>query len=205
MGSSWKEVPLTTDSIDRSIALTVTLEEDYNTPPKIFVESSESHRKAVLMDLNPQFSHLKFGQVEAVTWKATDGHEVVGGLYYPPDYESGKRYPLVIQTHGFQKDKFWIDGPWSSAFAAQPLAAKEIVILQVGSAVDPIENVKYRHTPDEAPQQMAAYEGAIDYLEGRGLIDRNRVGIIGFSRTVYYSCRWLRRRVRKSHAMARDR
>ena len=33
---------------------------------------------------------------------------------------------------------------------------------------------------------MAAYEGAIDYLDGRGLIDRNVVGIIGFSRTCYY-------------------
>lgn len=32
---------------------------------------------------------------------------------------------------------------------------------------------------------MAAYEGAIDYLDRRGLIDRNRVGIIGFSRTVF--------------------
>ena len=33
---------------------------------------------------------------------------------------------------------------------------------------------------------MAAFEGAIDYLDARGLIDRDRVGIIGFSRTVYH-------------------
>jgi hypothetical protein len=33
---------------------------------------------------------------------------------------------------------------------------------------------------------MAAYEGAIEYLDERGLIDRDRVGIIGFSRTVFY-------------------
>jgi dipeptidyl aminopeptidase/acylaminoacyl peptidase len=185
-GSSWNEVPVTADATDPGVPLTVTLEEDNNTPPKIFVMSRESCRKAVLFDLNPQFSNLKFGKVEAVAWKATDGHEVVGGLYYPPDYQLGKRYPLVIQTHGFQKDKFWIDGPWSSAFAAQPLAAKEIVVLQVGSSTDSNETVKYRHTPDEAPRQMAAYEGAIDYLDGIGLIDRTRVGIIGFSRTVSY-------------------
>ncbi len=185
-GSSWNEVPLTAGTLERSNPLTVTLEEDNNTPPKILVMSEESRRKAVLFDLNPQFSNLMFGRVEAVTWTATDGHKVVGGLYYPPDYEIGKRYPLVIQTHGFQKDKFWIDGPWSSAFAAQPLAAKEIIVLQVGSSADPAENAKYSHTPEEAPRQMAAYEGAIDYLEGRGLIDRSRVGIIGFSRTVFY-------------------
>lgn len=33
---------------------------------------------------------------------------------------------------------------------------------------------------------MAAFEGAIDELDRRGLIDRNRVGIIGFSRTAFH-------------------
>jgi len=33
---------------------------------------------------------------------------------------------------------------------------------------------------------MADYEGAIDYLDHRGLIDRTRAGIIGFSRTCYH-------------------
>jgi hypothetical protein len=33
---------------------------------------------------------------------------------------------------------------------------------------------------------MAAYEGAIDELDRRGWIDPTRVGIIGFSRTVYH-------------------
>ena len=185
-GSSWKHVSLPTDNLGSNVPLAVSLEEDCNTPPKIFVTSRESRRKALLFDLNPQFSHLKFGKVEPITWNATDGHEVVGGLYLPPDYESGKRYPLVIQTHGFEKDKFWIDGPWSSAFAAQPLAAKDIVVLQVGSSSNRSESRKYTNTPNEAPRQMAAYEGAIDYLDRRGLIDRSRVGIIGFSRTVSY-------------------
>ncbi|MGB9067649.1 MAG: hypothetical protein WCC21_03685 [Candidatus Acidiferrales bacterium] len=185
-GASWSAVPPTAENLEPGIPLGVSLEENSNTPPKIFVTSRESHRKALLFDLNPQFSRLTFGKVETVKWKATDGHEVVGGLYLPPDYKEGERYPVVIQTHGFEEDRFWIDGPWSSAFAAQPLAARDIVVLQVGSSADPRENRKYTNTPDEAPRQMAAYEGAIDYLDGRGLIDRARVGIIGFSRTVSY-------------------
>ncbi|MGH9697832.1 MAG: hypothetical protein ACRD5R_05740 [Candidatus Acidiferrales bacterium] len=185
-GSSWNRVSLPTDDQESSRPLTVSLEEDSNTPPKIFVTSPATRRKALLFDLNLQFSRLKFGKVEAVTWKATDGHEVAGGLYLPPDYETGKRYPLVIQTHGFDKTRFWIDGPWSSAFAAQPLAAKGIVVLQVGSSANPGEDRRFTNTPSEAPRQMTAYEGAIDYLDSRGLIDRKRVGIIGFSRTVWY-------------------
>ena len=138
--------------------------------------------------MNPQFGRLSFGRVETVSWKATDGHVVQGGLFFPPNYEPGKRYPLVIQTHGYRPGKFYIDGPWSTAFAAQPLAGKGVMVLQVGYSTKHDDgDPPFFKTPQEAPREMAVYEGAIDYLDGRGLVDRNRVGIIGFSRTVYKS------------------
>ncbi len=162
----------------------VVLEENMNLPPKIYAIDGKTKRKALLLDLNPEFAGLRFGKVESITWKATDGHEVEGGLYLPPDFDSRKRYPLVIQTHGFHSDRFWIDGPWSSAFAAQPLASSGFVVLQVGSSTNRDDGT-YIATTQEGPRQMAAYEGAIDDLDRRGLIDRNRIGIAGFSRTVF--------------------
>jgi hypothetical protein len=187
IGETWKQIPVAEANSRTDSPVDVTLEEDSNTPPKIFVSDPTSGRKAELVDLNPPFAQLQFGKVEALSWNATDGHGVLGGLYLPSGYTPGTRYPLVIQTHGFRKDRFWIDGPWSSAFAAEALAAKGIVVLQVGGSLDASEDSKYVETPEEAPRQMAAYEGAIDYLDRRGLIDRNRVGIIGFSRTVFYA------------------
>jgi len=184
--SVWTRVKPAKHSKSGSDALQVRLEQDLNTPPRIFVLDSQTRRKKLLLDLNPQFDHIQFGKVEVVRWMATDGHEVVGGLYLPPNYAPGMRYPLVIQTHGFDDSRFWIDGPYTSAFAAQPLAALGFVVLQVGGSSRAGEDAEYADTPEEAPRQMAAYEGAIDYLEGRGLIDRSRVGIIGFSRTVFY-------------------
>ncbi len=162
----------------------VVLEENMNLPPRIYATDDKTKQKVLLLDLNPEFAGLSFGKVESITWKATDGHEVEGGLYLPPDFDSQKRYPLVIQTHGFQADKFWIDGPWSSAFAAQPLASSGVIVLQVGGSTKR-DNGTYGLTTQEAPRQMAVYEGAIDTLDRRGLIDRNRVGIVGFSRTVF--------------------
>jgi dipeptidyl aminopeptidase/acylaminoacyl peptidase len=185
VGQHWeKSAPL--DGQARRDPINLTIEQGLNTPPRLFVSDPASHRQSLLLDLNPQFRHLAFGKVEMVRWRASDDHEVVGGLYLPPDYKPGERYPLVIQTHGFQEDEFWIDGPWPSAFAAQPLAAKGIVVLQIGRSSDPAEDLKYVNTPNEAQRQTAAYEGAIDYLDRRGLIDRKRVGIIGFSRTVFH-------------------
>jgi dipeptidyl aminopeptidase/acylaminoacyl peptidase len=183
-GNVWVEETARAESKDKPRP-TITLEQDLNTPPKIFVSDATHPEKQLLLDLNPQFARLAFGKVKAISWNATDGHEVEGGLYYPPDYQPGRRYPLVIQTHGFAKDEFWINGPWNSAFAAQPMAARDIVVLQVGHATEKGSDGKAAGTPREAPRQMGVYEGAIDYLDDQGVIDRTRVGIIGFSRTVY--------------------
>jgi dipeptidyl aminopeptidase/acylaminoacyl peptidase len=183
-GNVWREAPITPE--DSLAPLRVSYEEDMNNPPRLFVSDAGTHEKRLLVDLNPQFAGLAFGHEEAITWKASDGHEVSGGLYLPPDYKFGVRYPLVIQTHLFDPGKFWIDGPWSSAFAAQPLAGHGFVVLQIGSSTDPTEDERRLNTPQEGTWRMTAYEGAIDYLDQKGLIDRQRVGIIGFSRTVYH-------------------
>jgi|SRR5580700_1835738 hypothetical protein len=58
-------------------------------------------------------------------------------------------------------------------------------MLQVVGAMEKGADARVWRTPEEAPQQMGVYERAIDYLDGLGIIDRTRVGIIGFGRTVY--------------------
>jgi hypothetical protein len=159
----------------------IVLDEGMNTSPRIFAVDPPTGRKSLLMDLNPQFQDLAFARVEEITWKDSRGNQEKGGLYWPPDYMAGKKYPLVVQTHGWNPDRFWMDGPWATAFAAQALAGKGVFVLQDD---DPDGHVWV--TSEEAPRAMASYEGAIDYLDRRGLIDRKRVGITGFSRTYWY-------------------
>lgn len=160
----------------------IIVEQDPNTPPRVAAQSPTTGRSKTLLDLNPQFGKLALGRVECVHWTDGAGHEVTGGLYLPPDYVPGRKYPLVIQTHGFDPAAFWIDGPFSTAFAAQPLASKEIVVLQVPDSHD----WNMRDTPEEAPRMTETYERAIDYLADRGIVDPSRVGLIGFSQTCFY-------------------
>lgn len=159
----------------------IILDEGMNTAPHIVAIDPPSGRKFPLMDLNPQLQNLALARVEEITWKDSRGNEVKGGLYWPPDYVAGKKYPLILQTHGWHSDRFWMDGPWSTAFAAQALAGKGFFVLQV-----PDPDLDIWVTSMEVPRAMAAYEGGIDYLDRRGLIDRSRVGIAGFSRTYWY-------------------
>jgi dipeptidyl aminopeptidase/acylaminoacyl peptidase len=176
-GEKWGKVKCMITENDEA---DVVLEEDMNRPPRIFAIDSGTRRKVMLLDLNPQFNLLRFGKVEEIEWSGSDGHRVKGGLYYPVGYEAGKRYPLVIQTHLWTPDRFWIDGPWTTAFAAQPLAGKGIMVLQADEGGEDLGQSQ------EIRREVSTFDGAIDYLDSKGLIDRDRVGIIGFSRTCLF-------------------
>jgi len=156
-------------------------EQNLNLPPRVVAVDVKTKRKVTLLDLNPQFAGLQFGKVEEINWKDNTGHLVSGGLYLPPDYVADKKYPLVIQTHGFDSHEFVIDGNFSTASAAQPLVSKGIVVLQMNDIFDDSLG-----TPQEPERAMSAYENAIEYLDQRGIIDRSRVGLAGFSRTCLY-------------------
>jgi dipeptidyl aminopeptidase/acylaminoacyl peptidase len=158
----------------------IRVEQDLNTPPRVVAEDPTTKRAALTFDLNPQFKDIDFGKVEEISWTGGGGRPVHGGLYLPPGYVRGRRYPLVIQTHGFDPHGFWIDGSFTTGFAAQTLAGREIVVLQVPDSHDAMD------TPEEAPLMVETYEKAIDYLAARGIIDREHTGIIGFSRTCFY-------------------
>jgi hypothetical protein len=176
--ADWKEIEIDERDTANSRQIDVTLEESTNAPPRLFAKGIKSGQKLLLSDPNPQFKNFEFGRVEEVSFKVSDGRQVKAGLCRPHDYIPGKRYPLVIQTHGWDPGRFLMDGPFSTAYAARPLAEKGFVVLQVDD-----EDLSRLGTLEEVQKAVAVYEGGIDYLDALGLIDRTRVGIIGFSRS----------------------
>jgi len=157
-------------------------DQDMNQPPRLVAVDSKTGETKVVFDPNPQFTSLIFGDVKEIEWKATDGHPAKGGLYLPVNYVSGRRYPLVIQTHGWSKEKFWMDGPSTAGYAAQELAGRGFVVAQIEG---PTGVTGWQSTPQEGPLLMSMVEGLIDDLDRKGLVDRERVGILGWSRSAY--------------------
>ena len=59
----------------------------------------------VFGDLTKQFA---IARQERAEWTAPDGQRIDGSSFYPADYVAGRKYPLVVQTHGgpASSDKF---------------------------------------------------------------------------------------------------
>jgi len=174
----WQAVSIERSDLEGNRKIDVLLEEDVNIPPKVFVVDRESGQKSLLLDLNPQFAALKFGRVEDISFTNRNGKEIRAGLYHPPDEIPGNRYPLVIQTHGWFPKRFWIrGGPLATGYAAQALAARGIVVIQLEEDLENLYSLREMQT------ESANYESAIDHLDATGLIDRHKVGIVAFSQT----------------------
>lgn len=158
----------------------VSVRQGLNDPPVLMATDTATNRSRMLWDPNPWIRNIDLGEASVYRWKDSQGRDEVGGLYKPPGYVPGRRYPLVIQTHGFAEDLFVPSGIYPTAFAARELAAAGMLVLQV-------RGCPVRHTTEEGPCQVAAYESAVRELASQGLADPRRVGIVGFSRTCYYT------------------
>ncbi len=156
------------------------IRQDLNSPPTLWATDYKTGNSREIWDPNPQLQGIKRGEVSIFRWKDTSGYEWTGGLIKPVGYMPGQRYPLVIQTHGFQPNEFLSDGSYTTAMAAMPLASAGIMVLQVPDRRD------HSGTDQEATDHVVSFKAAIEKLAAEGMIDPARVGLIGFSRTCYY-------------------
>jgi len=172
----------------------VGVHETVTSPEDLFRYRFGDGRISLLTRLNPQFSTLRAASVETVQWRTTEGLNVSGLLFLPPDYVPGRRYPLVIQTKG---DSGWFacdsGANHDPSFAPQPIASSGMMYL--ARSFDENWNMQqeedkrptgYPGGISEAVQQVDIWDSAVDALDKRGLIDPSKVGIIGFSRTGWY-------------------
>lgn len=159
------------------------IRQSLNTPPEI-VADGPAGASVPLTRLNSQVSPA-WGSMKAYDWTDAGGRQWKGGLLVPAGYQPGARLPLVIQTYGFHPDHFYLDGAnhaerFTSAFAGRAFLQAGLLVLAV-----PVRAAT--GVPAEERERMGAFiqgvRGAIDALVADGTVDRERIGIIGWSAT----------------------
>jgi dipeptidyl aminopeptidase/acylaminoacyl peptidase len=147
-----------------------------NSPPEL-VAAMGTGRTRVLYDPNAKLRMRCTGPVQTVDLEIGHGRKVEAGLLLPVSYVAGHRYPLILQTHGYDPGRFLSTG-LSAPFAARAFAASGMAVMQLPEC--PAEVIG---TPQEIPCTLGIFRAAIRYADARGIVNPAKIGIIGFSRT----------------------
>jgi hypothetical protein len=177
---AWRRLPGAEDPYFAILPFQLEARESINEPPVIAARDRATGASRVVWDPNPQLREINLGEAEVIHGKDATGYEWEVGLVKPPDYVPGKRYPMVIQTHGFAKRQFQSHGTFTGPFASRALAAAGIMVVQVEG------NHQNEQDPPSAPNEVTFWESIVNQLANEGLVDPTRVGATGFSATVYY-------------------
>ena len=134
-------------------------------PDEIWVMDTRSGSARQLTNVNPQLEDVALARTELVEYLDVDGNTLYGILYYPPGYQEGVQYPLVVEVY----ERFFDNGyneNMNLVTAQGWLGFRPSVEFETGY-------------PGEA--WMKAVPNAINKLIERGLVDPDKVGIYGQS------------------------
>jgi dipeptidyl aminopeptidase/acylaminoacyl peptidase len=166
--------------------------------PEIATADVATMSTRTLTDLGAQLKDWTLGTSEVISWKSTDGTTIEGALHKPPGFSAGttlkgratKTYPLLVVIHGgptgisrpgkFRSNSVYPIDIWlskgalvlepnyrGSAGYGEQFRSLNVRNLGVGDAWDVVSGV--------------------DHLIAQGLVDRDRVGAMGWSQGGYIS------------------
>jgi dipeptidyl aminopeptidase/acylaminoacyl peptidase len=169
--------------ITRNGRFAIGLREDISTPPNLVIRDLITGQTRVITDWNPEYANFALGEIEKISWVNKYGVKCSGYLIKPVGYTPGKKYPLVIMNRA--RESFFVsDGSYTTAFPPQVLAGHGFAVLMTEYFFDVKQLPKgFPGGLAEAYNWMAMVESGIDTLVSRGIVDRAKVGLIGFSRT----------------------
>ena len=133
--------------------------------------------------LNQYLKQLPVPKAEVIRWEGARGDTVNGLLYYPQDYEPGRRYPLMTVIHGGPSSA--VLDVWDLGWTVYaPLWAQRGAFVfrpnYHGSShhgLEFVESIKENYYELEIPDIVKG----IRHLASKGMVDRDSLGTIGWS------------------------
>jgi dipeptidyl aminopeptidase/acylaminoacyl peptidase len=141
-----------------------------------------------LTSFNDALAEMNLGRVETVIWDGPDGYEQNGVLVYPPDYQEGGQYPLVLSIHG---------GPMGASGEAfntfnQIMAARGWLVFSPNYRGSSTQGKAFQGAVinDAGDGPGRDVMSGVQVLKDRGIVDERRVAVSGWSYGGYMTA-WL--------------
>ena len=125
------------------------------------------------------FSALRVGSTEDVSFKNKDGLTVGALLVKPADFQSGKKYPLLLRIHGGPNGQ----DQHSFSFERELFAANGYLVLAVNYRGSSGRGQAWKKAifADWGNKEVQDLLTGVDHVIGMGIVDTTRMGIGGWS------------------------
>jgi len=164
--------------------------QDPTSPPEVYMTSIKNGYPKQLTQFNERFLSFPKPKIEKIHWKSKDGKEIEGLLTYPIGYEEEKRYPLLVEIHGGPMGFFaesFMGSAWAYPIASFAEAGFLILRPNVRGSTGYGKEFRAANKKDFGGGDFQDIMSGVDFLIERGIVDSDRMGIMGWSYGGYMS------------------
>ncbi|MEM7314208.1 MAG: alpha/beta fold hydrolase, partial [Planctomycetota bacterium] len=155
-----------------------------NDPSQVVVTSREHQQDKLLTELNPQIGVISRVTNKQVAWKnSKDGKKVFGVLLTPPGFQPGKPGKTVVLLHGGPQGVWWNSWQGQAHSWGQMLATHGYVVFLPNPRGSQGQGWRFAEgvSRDWGGQDVQDVLDGIDQLVEQNIIDRDRIGVGGWS------------------------
>ena len=150
------------------------VEQDFDDSPDYFVGGPNLADRSQVTETNPFQADYHWGKSELIEYRNSQGDRLQGALFYPADYQPGRQYPMVVYVYE-KRSQFvhrYAVPSERSTYNTSVFTTQGYFVLQ--------PDVVFRFREPGASALDCITSGVERVLE-TGMIDRNRVGLVGHS------------------------
>ena len=152
-------------------------------PPRVMARSPrpEGDPRTLLVPSAETYDLVDFGRVEDFDFEAEDGSVIPGRVYYPPDFDASKKYPLLVYYYGgvVPTERSFGGRYPKNWWAAQGYV---VYVLQPSGAVGFGQERAARHVNDWGKRTaQEIIDGVEAFLSAHPFVDRDKIGHFGGS------------------------
>jgi dipeptidyl aminopeptidase/acylaminoacyl peptidase len=160
-----------------------------NKYPEIYYSRVSPFEPRQLTAMGDQLKDFRLATREVIEWKSTDGTPIEGILIKPANFDPSKKYPLLVVIHGGPTG---VDTPVVRGDRTYPIemfATKGALILRPNYRGSAGYGEKFRslNVRNLGVGDYWDVISGVDHLIAQGIVDRDRVGAMGWSQGGYIS------------------
>jgi dipeptidyl aminopeptidase/acylaminoacyl peptidase len=192
-------------SLTKDGAWAAFLRADATTVPEVYVSSTSSPASSVasgstrapltpstpqkLTDFNAQTKNWTASALDVVSWKSQDGVPIEGVLHKPVDFDPTRKYPLLVVIHGGPTGVSRAVPFTSTIYPIDVWVPRGVLVLEPNYRGSAGYGEQFRSLNVRNLGVGDAWDvlTGVDALIAKGIVDPDRVGVMGWSQGGYIS------------------